>query len=133
SEVVITHYPEEGEYCDKVAVFMKGKGFLEFGTPKGLKARLPGGGFAAELTLETFDPAALDLLKQIEEIDLILQRGGSIRIFSKNLNQQLYDKIFKILNDNGHSIHRIEPKAEIDMIDYFLYRVKTYRQEKAKN
>ncbi|MBD3186890.1 ATP-binding cassette domain-containing protein [Candidatus Bathyarchaeota archaeon] len=129
SLVVITHYPEEGEYCDKVAIFMKGKGFLEFGTPKNLKSRLPGGGFAAELTLEEFDPEAIDLLRKIEEIDLILQRGGSIRIFSKNLDVSLYDNIVKVLNDNGHSIHRIEPKAEIDMIDYFLYKVKTYRAD----
>ncbi|MHA1680517.1 MAG: ABC transporter ATP-binding protein [Promethearchaeota archaeon] len=129
SLVVITHYPEEGEYCDKVAIFMKGKGFLEFGTPKHLKERLPGGGFAAELTLEEFDPEALDILRKIEEIDLILQRGGSIRIFAKDLNKQLYAKIVEALNKNGYAIHRIEPKAEIDMIDYFLYKVKMYRDE----
>jgi ABC-2 type transport system ATP-binding protein len=129
SQVVITHYPEEGEYCDKVAVFMKGKGFLEFGAPSELKKRLPGGGYAAELTLEQFDPDALELLKKIDDIDLILQRGGSIRVFSKDLNQQLYDKIFKTLADGGYQVHRIEPKAEIDMIDYFLYKVKQYRNE----
>lgn len=129
SQVVITHYPEEGEYCDKVAVFMKGKGFLEFGSPSELKQRLPGGGYAAELTLEQFDPDALELLKKIDDIDLILQRGGSIRIFAKDLNQQLYDKIFKTLNAGGYQVHRIEPKAEIDMIDYFLYKVKQYRNE----
>nr|MDO8110048.1 ABC transporter ATP-binding protein [Candidatus Sigynarchaeota archaeon] len=129
SEVVITHYPEEAEYCDKVAIFMKGKGFLEFGSPMELKQRLPGGGYAAELTLEQFDPDALEVLKKIDDIDLILQRGGSIRIFAKDLNQQLYDKIFKQLNDHGYKVHRIEPKAEIDMIDYFLYKVKQYRNE----
>ncbi|NMC05229.1 MAG: ABC transporter ATP-binding protein [Candidatus Lokiarchaeota archaeon] len=129
SQVVITHYPEEGEYCDKVAVFMKGKGFLEFGSPSELKQRLPGGGYAAELTLEQFDPDALELLKKIDDIDLILQRGGSIRIFAKDLNQQLYDKIFKTLNAGGYQVHRIEPKAEIDMIDYFLYKVKQYLNE----
>jgi ABC-2 type transport system ATP-binding protein len=129
SQVVITHYPEEGEYCDKIAVFMKGKGFLEFGAPAELKKRLPGGGYAAELTLEQFDPDALEALKKIDDIDLILQRGGSIRIFSKDLNQQLYDKIFKTLADGGYKVHRIEPKAEIDMIDYFLYKVKQYRNE----
>ncbi len=129
SQVVITHYPEEGEYCDKIAVFMKGKGFLEFGAPAELKKRLPGGGYAAELTLEQFDPAAIDSLKKIDDIDLILQRGGSIRVFSKDLNQQLYDKIFKTLADGGFQVHRIEPKAEIDMIDYFLYKVKQYRNE----
>ncbi|MFX0101550.1 MAG: ABC transporter ATP-binding protein [Candidatus Hodarchaeota archaeon] len=127
--LVITHYPEESEYCDKVAVFMKGKGFLEFGRPMDLKERLPGGGYAIDITLERFDPDALDLLKTIEDIALILQRGGSIRIFAQELSQNLYDKILKTLNDNGHSVHRIEPKAEIDMIDYFLYRTKTFRQD----
>lgn len=129
SEVVITHYPEEAEYCDKVAIFMKGKGFLEFGSPMELKQRLPGGGYAAELTLEEFDPDVLDVLKKIDDIDLILQRGGSIRVFAKDLNQELYNKIFTTLNDNGYQIHRLEPKAEIDMIDYFLYKVKQYRNE----
>ncbi len=129
SQVVITHYPEEGEYCDKIAVFMKGKGFLEFGAPLELKKRLPGGGYAAELTLERFDPDALELLKKIDDIDLILQRGGSIRNFATDLNQQFYDKIFKTLADGGYQVHRIEPKAEIDMIDYFLYKVKQYRNE----
>ncbi|MBN2150014.1 MAG: ABC transporter ATP-binding protein [Candidatus Lokiarchaeota archaeon] len=130
SQVVITHYPEEGEYCDKIAVFMKGKGFLEFGAPSELKKRLPGGGYAAELTLERFDPEAIDLLKKIDDIDLILQRGGSIRVFSSDLNQQLYDKIFKALGDGGHQVHRIEPKAEIDMIDFFLYKTSQSRNEK---
>ncbi len=129
SEVVITHYPEEAEYCDKVAVFMKGKGFLEFGTPQELKQRLPGGGYAAEITLERFDPDALDLLKKVEDIDLILQRGGSIRIFAKELTNTLYDRILSTLNNNGYLVHRIEPKSEIDMIDYFLFKVKQYRNE----
>jgi ABC-2 type transport system ATP-binding protein len=129
SEVVITHYPEEAEYCDKIAVFMKGKGFLEFGSPQELKQRLPGGGYACEITLERFDPDAIDVLRKIEDIELVLQRGGSIRIFAKDLSAELYDTIAKTLNDNGYSIHRIEPKAEIDMIDYFLFKVKQYRNE----
>lgn len=129
SEVVITHYPEEAEYCDKVAIFMKGKGFLEFGTPQALKQRLPGGGFAAELTLENFDPDVLNVLKQINEIDLVLQRGGSIRIFAKELDAAFYTTLFARLNEAGYQVHRIEPKAEIDMIDYFLYKVKEHRGE----
>ncbi|MHA1369662.1 MAG: ABC transporter ATP-binding protein, partial [Promethearchaeota archaeon] len=129
SLLVITHYPEEGEYCDKVAIFMKGIGFLEFGSPKELKERLPGGGYAIDIVLEEFDLEALEILKKIKDIELVLQRGGNIRLFSKNYSKELYDRIFKTLNDSGHPIHRIEPKAEIDMIDYFLYKTKTMQNQ----
>jgi ABC-2 type transport system ATP-binding protein len=48
SIVVITHYPSEAEFCDKVAVFMRGKSLVAFGTPANLKETMPSRGFSVE-------------------------------------------------------------------------------------
>jgi len=120
SLVVVTHFPNEAEYCDKVAIFMKGKGFIDFGTPTELKTRLPGNGFALEITPEIFDPKIISLLESINDISFVIQRGENLRIFSEKSTQAVLDQCLKVLSEN-FAIHQVEPKIEIDMIDLFLY------------
>ncbi len=121
SLVVVTHYPDEAEYCDKVAIFMKDRGFVDFDSPKELKARLPGKGYALEITLEVFDPKVIPILEKLEGISLVLQRGESIRIFSDKDTKSLLNQTLKTISDMTLKVHRVEPKIEIDMIDLFLY------------
>ena len=121
SLVVITHFPNEAEYCDKVAIFMKGKGFIDFGAPSELKTRLPGNGFALEITPEIFDPQMIPLLESIKDISFVIQRGENLRIFSEKGTKSILDLCIKVLSENNFTIHQVEPKIEIDMIDLFLY------------
>jgi ABC-type multidrug transport system ATPase subunit len=121
SLVVVTHFPNEAEYCDKVAIFMKDKGFIDFGSPAELKSRLPGGGFALEITLEVFDPKVITLLEKLEDISFVLQRGESIRIFSNKDTKTILNQTLKAITDMTLKVHRVEPKIEIDMIDLFLF------------
>ncbi len=121
SLVVVTHFPNEAEYCDKVAIFMKDKGFIDFGTPSELKSRLPGNGYALEITLEVFDPKAIIILEKLPEVSFVLQRGESIRIFSDKDTKTLLNQTLKTITEMTLKIHRVEPKIEIDMIDLFLY------------
>ena len=121
SLVVVTHFPNEADYCDKVAIFMKGKGFIDFGTPTELKTRLPGNGFALEITPEIFDPQIIPLLESINDISFVIQRGENLRIFSEKSTQSVLDQCTKVLIENNFAVHQVEPKIEIDMIDLFLY------------
>lgn len=121
SLVVVTHFPNESEYCDKVAIFMKEKGFIDFGSPHELKTRLPGNGYALEITLEVFDPKVITLLEKLENISFVLQRGESLRIFSQVDTKTLLNIALKTITDMTLKVHRVEPKIEIDMIDLFLY------------
>ncbi|MDD1779330.1 MAG: ABC transporter ATP-binding protein [Candidatus Helarchaeota archaeon] len=121
SLVVITHFPNEADYCDQVAIFMKGKGFIDFGTPSELKTRLPGNGFALEITPEMFDPQMISLLESSKDISFVIQRGENLRIFSEKGTKSILDQCIKVLSENHFTIHQVEPKIEIDMIDLFLY------------
>ncbi|MHA1266386.1 MAG: ATP-binding cassette domain-containing protein [Candidatus Helarchaeota archaeon] len=121
SLVVVTHFPNEAEYCDKIAIFMKDKGFIDFGSPNELKGRLPGAGYAIEITLEVFDPKIIPILEKLEDISFVLQRGESIRIFSERDAKTVLHRTLKTINDVTLKIHRVEPKIEVDMIDLFLY------------
>ncbi len=121
SLVVVTHFPNEAEYCDKIAIFMKDKGFIDFGSPIELKTRLPGEGYALEITLEVFDPKVISILEKLKDISFVLQRGESIRIFSNKDTKSLLNQTLKTITDMTLKVHQVEPKIEIDMIDLFLY------------
>ncbi len=121
SLVVVTHFPNEAEYCDKVAIFLKDKGFIDFGSPSELKERLPGGGYALDVTLEIFDPRVIEIIEKLNDVSFVLQRGESIRVFSETDTKSILNKVLKTITDMTLKIHRVEPKIEIDMIDLFLY------------
>ena len=121
SFVVITHFPEEAEYCDKVAIYLKGQGFIDFGTPHKLKARLPGGGYVMDIILDLFDSKAIQLLETLDSVDAVIQRGESLRIFTSKESNIALSNILDSLNKFGMSVHQIETKEEVDMVDFFIY------------
>lgn len=119
--VVISHYLDEIEYCDKAAIFLTGAGFYAFGTSSTLKAKLPGGGFALEITLETVSLEAIDVMRNVEGVAFVIQRGERIRILSDLPTLEISDRILQALDDSAITYHSIELKVAIDMIDYFTY------------
>ncbi len=118
---VISHYLDEIEYCDKAAIFLSGIGFYAFSSPQDLKAQLPGGGNALEITLEAVSMEAVDLMRKVEGADFVIQRGERVRILSNLPSKEIADRILKILEEHNIAIHQFELKVAIDMIDYFTY------------
>jgi ABC-type multidrug transport system ATPase subunit len=119
--VVISHYLDEIEYCDKSAIFLRGVGFYDFNSPDGLKQTLPGKGLALEVTLEEVVVEAVDVLRKMDGVSFVIQRGERIRLLSRLPSKLLASKVMQMLEQNKIPLHSIEMKVEIDMIDYFTF------------
>jgi ABC-2 type transport system ATP-binding protein len=115
--VVITQFPKEAKYCDKIAVFVKGLGFTDFGTPSEILAKLPNNGFVVDVTLELFSEEAKNRLKQIPSVRYILQIGEKLRIFADMGARECVTQVVMALQ-NQYAIHKIEAKRQADMADY---------------
>ncbi|MEM2142608.1 MAG: ABC transporter ATP-binding protein [Candidatus Thorarchaeota archaeon] len=120
SLVVITHYPIEAEFCDKVAVFMRGKGLVAFGSPQTLKESLPNKGFAVGIVLEKVDPRAHDILREVPGVSFVLQRGELLKIFSEEPLDQIAEKCVTVLHENSIPVMIVRTKTVADMVDYYI-------------
>lgn len=119
--VVISHYLDEIEFCDKAALFLNKFGFYDYGTPENLKRKLPGSGLAIEVTLEEVTIEALDILRNIEGVEFVVQRGERFRILSNSPTDTIAERVLSALKENSINYHGIEFRVNIDMIDYFSY------------
>lgn len=122
----ITHFPEEAEYCDKVAVYLKGKGFVDFGTPMELKSRLPGEGYVIDIILDLYTSRAVQLLENLPNVDTVLQRGEHLRIFPKGDSNLALSNVLDELRKFDMNVFQLIPKDQIDMVDYFIYVTRKY-------
>ncbi len=118
---VISHYLDEIEYCDKAAIFLSGIGFYAFGSPQGLKSQLPGGGNALEITLESVSLDAVDIMRKVEGVQFVIQRGERVRILSNLPSKDLADRVLHALEEKNMAVHQVELKVSIDMVDFFTY------------
>ncbi|MEM4205006.1 MAG: ATP-binding cassette domain-containing protein, partial [Candidatus Methanomethylicaceae archaeon] len=82
SLIVVTHYPEESAYCDKVAIFLRGEGLIDFGNPKELLSTLPGNGRVVVLKMKKRDPKITLVLDQNRLLYLEDREGEEYRIFA---------------------------------------------------
>jgi ABC-2 type transport system ATP-binding protein len=115
--VVITQFPREAKYCDKVAIFIKNKGFTDFGSPSEILAKLPNSGFVVDVTLEIFAEEVKAIVKAIPNVRYVLQIGEKLRIFADMGARETVTQIVTALQ-NRYAIHKIEPKRQADMADY---------------
>ncbi|TXT54354.1 MAG: putative ABC transporter ATP-binding protein YbhF [Candidatus Thorarchaeota archaeon] len=120
SIVVITHYPIEAEFCDKVAVFIRGKSLVAFGSPAKLKASMPSKGFSVGIVLEDVDPRAPKLLEEIKGVRFVLQRGELLKIFTDEPLQVIAEACVKKLTDNEIGVKIVKTKSVADMVDYYI-------------
>lgn len=127
--VVISHYLDEIEYCDKAAIFLRGVGFYDFGTPQELKAKLPGKGLATEVTLEKVSLEAMKLLENTPGVQFVIQRGERLRVLSDLPTDQIVDRVLETLERANIDVHSIEMKVVIDMVDYFTYVSEKTKEE----
>lgn len=128
---VISHYLDEIEYSDKACIFLRGIGFYDFDTPMGLKRKLPGKGLALEVTLETVSVESVEKLRQIPEVEFVIQRGERIRLLSNKPSHELAKDVIGVLEREKIPIHSIENKVEIDMVDYFTYVSTIHQTQRA--
>lgn len=122
--IVISHYLDEIEYCDKAAIYLKGIGMYDFDTPISLKTSLPGEGKSLEFTLEKIDLDAVKIIENMEEVKEVIQRGKRIRILSDRKQNDLKSKITQNLKDAGIKIAEIHENVVVDMVDYFTVKTR---------
>ncbi len=120
SMVVITHYPIEAEFCDKVAVFMRGKSLVAYGSPSKLKESMPSRGFAVGIVLEEVDPRARRLLEAVSGVQFVLQRGELIKVFTEEPLQVIAERCATELGEHEIAVKIVKTKAVADMVDYYI-------------
>lgn len=93
--IVITHYPEESRFCNRVAIFGRNRGMIDFGKPKELLAQLPGKGRAIEISFNEIKENAIDRLESIEGIEKVLETkaGTDFSLFTDLNISNLHEKI----------------------------------------
>lgn len=120
SIVVVTHYPSEGEFCDKVAVFMRGKSLVAFGSPAKLKQSMPSRGFSVGVVLEDVDPRARPTLEDVDGVSFVLQRGEFLKAFTEEPLQVVAERCVKALEENDIPVKIVKTKSVADMVDYYI-------------
>ena len=120
SIVVITHYPVEAEFCDKVAVFMRGKSLVAYGTPARLKESMPSRGFAVGIVLHEVDPRARETLEAVEGAKFVLQRGELLKIFTDEPLEITAEKCVRALKEIGIGVKIVKTKSVADMVDFYI-------------
>ena len=120
SIVVITHYPVEAEFCDKVAVFMRGKSLVAYGTPARLKESMPSRGFAVGIVLHDVDPRARKTLEAVEGAKFVLQRGELLKIFTEEPLEIIAERCVSALKKKGIGVKIVKTKSVADMVDYYI-------------
>ena len=120
SIVVITHYPVEAEFCDKVAVFLRGKSLVAYGTPARLKELMPSRGFAVGIVLHEVDPRALKTLEAVEGAKFVLQRGELLKIFTDEPLETIAERAVEALKAKDIGVKIVKTKSVADMVDYYI-------------
>jgi ABC-2 type transport system ATP-binding protein len=120
SIIVITHYPIEAEFCDKVAVFIRGKSLVAFGSPQRLKESLPNRGFSVGVVLEEVDPRARKILEEVEGARFVLQRGELLKVFTDDPLEKVAERCMKALTKKKIGVKIIKTKSVSDMVDFYI-------------
>ncbi len=120
SMVVITHYPIEAEFCDKVAVFMRGKSLVSFGSPAMLKESMPSKGFSVGIVLEEVDPRARKALESVPGVLFVLQRGELLKVFTEEPLHVIAERCVTELNEREIRVKIVKTKAVADLVDYYI-------------
>ncbi len=119
--IVITHYPEESRYTDKVAIFGRNRGMVDFGNPAALLRLLPGNGRAISLQFTTKQENALATLRAIESIDSVLEKkdGEHFTVFSDEGVERVKESI---VDKFGKDAIKALMQVDVEMEDYFRYK-----------
>ncbi len=119
--LVISHYPEESRFCNKVVVFGRKRGMIDFGNPKDLLAQLPGKGRTIELSFNDLYENGVQRLESIIGIEKALEnKVGKDFIILTDLN--LNETKNRIEMEFGkNSISELK-QSDAKMEEYFRYK-----------
>ncbi|MFX0108476.1 MAG: ATP-binding cassette domain-containing protein [Candidatus Hodarchaeota archaeon] len=120
SIIVITHYPIEAEFCDKVAVFIRGKSLVSYGSPAKLKESMPSGGFSVGIVLEEVDPRARKTLEAVQGVRFVLQRGELLKVFTDEALEVVAQRCVTALKEKDIAVKIVKTKSVADMVDYYI-------------
>jgi len=120
--IVITHYPEESRFCNRVAIFGRNRGVIDFGKPKELLTQLPGKGRSIELSFNTIQENVVKRLESIDGIENVLENkaGTEYSIFT-NLSVEFL--IIKIENEIGKDAIQDLKQIDSKMEQFFRYKL----------
>lgn len=119
--IVITHYPEESRFCNKIIIFGRNRGMMDFGRPEDLLSQLPGKGRTIEVYFNEVKEKAIERLESIEGIVKVLENkaGTEFSLFSDlNLNE-IQEKVEREMGKN--TIQKIQ-QSDAKMEQYFRYK-----------
>ncbi|MFW9991781.1 MAG: ATP-binding cassette domain-containing protein [Candidatus Odinarchaeota archaeon] len=129
--IIITHYPEEARYCNKIAIFGRGRGLVDYGTPEELLTQLPGQGRALQLHLKVPVPESRVFLQLLTEkqqakeeafVVLEIKSNHHFLIFS-NLSVSEIDSL--LANEESPLKGKIQKISQVDaqMEHFFRFRM----------
>jgi ABC-2 type transport system ATP-binding protein len=104
---VTTHYMDEAEYCDRIALIYRGE-LIAIGSPDTLKTE-----FMQENVLEVFCERPQDAMTEIEKVEGIQEValfGKGLHVVSKDGDKAARD-VRTMLQASGYQIERIEKIA----------------------
>ncbi|MHA1467222.1 MAG: ATP-binding cassette domain-containing protein, partial [Promethearchaeota archaeon] len=120
--IVITHYPEESRFCNRVAIFGRNRGIIDYGKPKELLAQLPGKGRSIELYFNTIQENMIQRLESINGIENVLENksGTEYSIFT---NLDVRSLVTKIENEVGKDTIQELKQIDSKMEQFFRYKL----------
>lgn len=119
--IVITHYPEESRFCNKVAIFGRYRGLIDYGEPKDLLDLLPGKGRTIQVTFKRVQENAISKIESIEGVSRVLEdkAGTDYSIYTNLTLNQIKEKIKDLF---GKDLLEKINQSESRMEEYFRYR-----------
>jgi ABC-2 type transport system ATP-binding protein len=111
--LVTTHYMDEAEYCERVAVMRDGK-LLAMDTPTNLKKSIITGD-VWEVYAHPLE-RGLEILSAVEGVERVGLAGDHLRVISQRVGQ---DAMQSLLSREGISVEKIE-RGEPTLEDVFL-------------
>jgi len=111
--LVTTHYMDEAEYCERVAVMRDGK-LLAMDTPTNLKKKIITGD-VWEVYAHPLEKG-LEILSALEGVERVGLAGDHLRVISQRVEQ---DALQSLLSGKGISVEKIE-RGEPTLEDVFL-------------
>ena len=114
--ILTTHYMDEADQlCSRIAVIDRGE-IVALDSPDALKASL--GGDVLELDIADPDPAFIEQLKNLEEVDHISSQDGKVALTVKN-GESFIPRIFEVAQAVGVEISSVAMRKP-NLEDVFL-------------
>ena len=125
--LVISHYPEESRFCNKIVVFGRKRGMIDFGIPKDLLSQLPGRGRTIELVFNDIYENGVQKLESIIGIEKALEnKVGKDFVLLTDLNlNEIKSRVEEEFGQN--SILELK-QSDAKMEEYFRYKALKFKE-----